>query len=303
MLPDERVRALLDARSIATVPDAARPYLLASIVRHLEKPLLAIAARPEEAEQLARDVQAFLGRAGSEVFPGWEVLPGEPLSPSVETMGRRLQVLSRLRAGETFVVVATAQGATQLVAPAETTSSTLSLRVGDEAPLPELAGRLVEMGYARNYIVERRGEFPIRGGVFDVFPPAAERPVRAELWGDEVTSLRQFALASQRSLSEIEEVHIAPARELVADEATRARAAELAETHDDPVLAARAEGVIEPGAERLLPLLVGGLVPLHSLLPSGSPAVILEPKRVRDRADEVLEQVAECSRASGAPQE
>jgi transcription-repair coupling factor (superfamily II helicase) len=299
MLPDERVRALLDARSIATVPEAARPFVLASLVRHLGKPLLAIAARPEEAEQLARDIQAFLGRGGSEVFPGWEVLPGEPLSPSVETMGRRLQVLSRLSDGDAFVIVATAQGATQLVAPPPPELDVVTLAPGGTIDLDDVAARLVALGYERNYIVERRGEFAIRGGILDVFTPAADRPVRAELWGDEITSLRSFALASQRSLESVEAVRIAPSRELRADAATMARAAELALSNDDPVLAQLAEGVLEPGAERLLPAVSGGLVPLASLLPVGSPVVILEPKRVRDRADEVLEQVAEWSESAG----
>jgi transcription-repair coupling factor (superfamily II helicase) len=203
LLPDERVRALLDARAPVTVPEPVRPFLLASVARHLKAPVLAVVARSEEAESLARDIQAFLGRGGAEVFPGWEVLPGEPVSPSVETMGRRLQVLHRLRSRTDFVVVATAQGATQLVAAPRPELGLLVLRRGAELPLDDAAAHLVELGYERNYLVERRGEFAIRGGILDVFPPGADRPVRAELWGDEVSSLRQFALASQRSLDEI----------------------------------------------------------------------------------------------------
>jgi transcription-repair coupling factor (superfamily II helicase) len=299
LLPEERVGALIDARAPVTVPDAARPFLLASIARHLDRPLLAIAARTEEAEHLARDVRAFLGPEGAEVFPGWEVLPGEPVSPSVETMGRRLDVLARLRRGQTLVVIATVQGATQLVAPPTGDLDGIGLRPGVQVDLEEVSVRLVEMGYERNYIVERRGEFAIRGGILDVFPPAAERPARAELWGDEITSLRQFALASQRSLEEIDGIDLVPCRELRADEGTRARAAQLAEQIDDPMLEQLAQGIVAPGAERLLPLLTDGLVPLVSLLPPGSPVAILEPKRVRDRADEVIEQVAEWARISG----
>ena len=299
LLPDERLQALLRARSAITVPDPARPFLLAALVRHLDRPVLAITARQEEAEQLARDVHAFLGRRGADVFPGWEVLPGEPLSPSVETMGRRLNVLSRLARGDAFVVVTTSQGVTQMVAPPGDALAPVELREGATVDLEEFTERLVEMGYDRNYIVERRGEFAVRGGIIDVFPPASERPVRAELWGDEVTSLRQFALASQRSLDPIEDVSIAPCRELRADDVTMQRAADLAAKSDDPALHQLAEGVIEAGAERLLPLLTGGLRPLPSFLPSDSPVAILEPKRVRDRADEVLEQVAEWSQISG----
>jgi transcription-repair coupling factor (superfamily II helicase) len=286
-----------------TIADPARPFVLAALVRHTQRPVLAVVARAEEAEQLARDTEAFLGRGGAEVFPGWEVLPGEPVSPSVETMGRRLQVLHRLGAGDAFLVVATAQGATQLVAPLRDEGARLELRVGTEIDLDVAAARLVEMGYERNYIVERRGEFALRGGVFDVFPPAAERPVRAELWGDEVTSLRQFALASQRSLGEVDHVVVPPCRELVADASTRTRASELAGEVDDPALTQLAEGVVVAGAERLIPALSGGLRPLTSLFPAHSPVVILEPKRVRDRAEEVMEQVTEWTRSSGAAQE
>ncbi|MDQ3962550.1 MAG: transcription-repair coupling factor [Actinomycetota bacterium] len=292
LLPQEEIESLLEADAPLTVPEAARPYLLASLVRHLDRPLLAITSRIEEADHLVRDVQAFLGRGGAEVFPGWEVLPGEPLSPSVDTMGRRIDVLARLQRGQNLVVVTTAQGATQLVAPLSI-SDVVDLSQGASIELNELAATLVELGYERNYMVERRGEFAIRGGIVDVFPPASERPVRAELWGDEITSLREFALASQRSLDDVSSVSVTACRELRADTATRARAAELAANSDDPDLAALAEGILEPGAERLLPQIAGELVPLPTLFPSQTPVVIIEPKRVRDRADEVMEQVGE----------
>jgi transcription-repair coupling factor (superfamily II helicase) len=298
LLPDERVRALVEARAPVTVPEPVRPFLLASIARHLGAPVLAVVARSEEAEALARDVQAFLGREGAEVFPGWEVLPGEPVSPSVETMGRRLQVLHRLRSGSDFVVVATAQGATQLVAPPRAEPGPLILRAGSEMSLEAATARLVELGYERNYIVERRGEFAVRGGILDVFPPAADRPVRAELWGDEITSLRQFALASQRSLDAVDLAEVPACRELLTDEATRAAAARLAVDDPDPALAELAQGVLVAGAERLLPLITP-LQTLPSFLPPDSPVVVLEPKRVRDRADEIAEQVAEWSEISG----
>jgi transcription-repair coupling factor (superfamily II helicase) len=300
LLPDERVRALMAERAPVTVPEPVRPFLLASVVRHLGLPVLAISARAEEAEQLARDVHAFLGRDGAEVFPGWEVLPGEPLSPSVETMGRRTHALLRIRRKDAFVVCTTVQGAMQLVAdPGGEGAELMRLEVGTEIALDEVAEALVEMGYERNYIVERRGEFAIRGGILDVFPPSADRPLRIELWGDEITSVRQFALASQRSLDEMGAVEIAPCRELRPDRATRAAAAALAATHDDPVLDALAEGIVEPGAERLLPLFAGDLQPLAAMLPTGAPAVVLEPKRVNDRAEEVTEQVQSWTEMSG----
>ena len=298
LLPAERIEALVRARVPITTAEPARPFLLAALVAHLDKPILAIVARQEEADNLARDIHAFLGPRGAETFPGWEVLPGEPMSPSVETMGKRLHALARLRAGDRFVLVTTAQGATQLVAP-QSDLDTITWSLGDAVDLEDAAERLVAMGYERNYIVERRGEFAVRGGLLDVFPPALERPMRIELWGDEVTSLRHFALASQRSLDEADAVVIAPCRELRTDEPTMERAAALSEQNPDPLLEQLAEGVLEPGAERLLPLLTGGLVPIGELLPEGAAAVIVEPKRVRDRAQEILEQVEEWAQHSG----
>ena len=299
LFPEERVRALAAARGPVTVAEPARPYLLASLARHENKPVLAIVARAEEAEHVARDVQAFLGRDGAAVFPGWEVLPGEPVSPSVETMGRRLHVLAALDRGQPFVAVATAQAATQLVSPGGNLR-TVVVRSGEDLRLESFTESLVAMGYERAYMVEQRGEFAVRGGIVDVFPPAAERPVRIELWGDEVSSVRRFALASQRSLDEITEVEIAQCRELRTDPDTMERATELAGTSNDPVLLQLAEGVLAPGAERLLPELTGGLVPLTTALPPDSPVAVLEPKAVRDRADEVIDQVAEWARSSSS---
>jgi transcription-repair coupling factor (superfamily II helicase) len=299
LLPDERVRSLAAERATLMVPEPVRPFLLSALVRHLGAPVVAVVARSEEAEGLVRDVHAFLGPAGAEVFPGWEVLPGEPLSPSIETMGRRLHVLARLAEKDAFVIVTTAQGISQLVAPPGPLES-LSLKVGSSINLEDVASSLVDMGYTRNYMIERRGEFAIRGGILDVFPAPAERPVRVELWGDEVSSLRHFALATQRSLEEIDAVEIAPCRELRSDPRTRARAAELAASHDDPALAQLVEGVIEPGAERLLSLISGGLRTFSSFLPEATPAVVMEPKRVRDRADEVFQQASDWAALSRA---
>ena len=179
LVPSERLQALLRARSTVTAAEPARPFLLAAIVAHLDRPVVAITARQEEAEALVRDIHAFLGPDGAESFPGWEVLPGEPLSPSVETMGRRLHVMARLQRGDRFVAVTTAQGATQLVAKPPGELDVVSLAPGATLDLDDISTRFIEMGYERNYIVERRGEFAIRGGILDIFPPSSERPVRA----------------------------------------------------------------------------------------------------------------------------
>src|SRR5687767_8494687 len=151
LLPDGELNEILGIEGALTVPEAARPYLIAAVVRRTAAPVLVITARIEDAEHLTRDLQAFLGRDGAEVFPGWEVLPGEPMSPSVETMGRRLDVIARLQRGEPVAVVATAQSATQLVAPPSAGLDVIEIRNGDTLDLDAMSERLVEMGYERNY--------------------------------------------------------------------------------------------------------------------------------------------------------
>src|SRR5687767_12074779 len=151
LLPDGELNEILGIEGALTVPEAARPYLIAAVVRRADAPVLVVTARIEEADHLARDLQAFLGPDGAEVFPGGEVLPGEPLSPAVETMGRRLDVMARLQRGDRIAVVATAQSVTQLVAPHPEELEVIELRTGDSLDLDDISGRLVEMGYERNY--------------------------------------------------------------------------------------------------------------------------------------------------------
>ena len=96
-------------------------------------------------------------------------------------------------------------------------------------PLPiGLAERLVDLGYVRADVVEHRGEFAVRGGVLDVFPAEQRRPMRLEFWGDEIESIRRFVPSTQLSAGAVDVAEIGPARELILDEAVRARARDVA---------------------------------------------------------------------------
>ncbi len=97
----------------------------------------------------------------------------------------------------------------------------IHLKIGDEIDLEELVKRLVELGYEKNYQAGTRGEFSVRGGIIDIFPLTEENPFRVELWGDEIDSIRSFDAESQRSIENLEEVHIYPASELVLSKAER----------------------------------------------------------------------------------
>ncbi len=126
------------------------------------------------------------------------------------------------------MVVAPALAAMQGVIPTLGTVPSLELVAGRELAPDELAESLVDLGYVRADVVEHRGEFAVRGGVVDVFPGTARRPVRLEYWGDEIESLREFVPSTQLSTDKVAHVEVPPVRELIPDDALRARAARAA---------------------------------------------------------------------------
>src|SRR5690606_27837109 len=153
----------------------------------------------------------------------------------------------------------------------------------------DLTARLAGAAYTRVDMVEKRGEFAVRGGIVDVFAPTDPHPVRIELFGDEVESLRQFSVADQRSLSEVDRPWAPPCREFVLTDDVRKRAASLQNTlpNAGDMLARIAAGQAVEGMESLMPALVDRLVPLPRLLPAGSLVVALEPERLARRAEDL----------------
>jgi len=256
-------------------PASARLFVASALAQ--QGSLLVVTATGREADDLAAELSGVFGSAVA-VFPSWETLPHERLSPGVDTVGTRLMVLRRLvypddaRLGPPLrVVVTAARSLLQPMAPRLGHQEPVTLRVGQEIGFDEVIARLVELAYTRVDMVGRRGEFAVRGGILDIFAPTAEHPVRVEFWGDEVTEMRMFAVADQRSITEIEvETLIAVAcRELLLTDDVRARAAELVAqaaaqrpTGEAAIsgsvtemLAKLAEGIPVDGMEALLPLL------------------------------------------------
>jgi transcription-repair coupling factor (superfamily II helicase) len=151
-------------------------------------------------------------------------------------------------------------------------------------------------------LVEKRGEFAVRGGLLDVFPPTEPHPVRVEFWGDEVDELRYFSAADQRSLDDRpERLWAPPCRELLLTDAVRARAAALAGEHPGlaKVLGKLAEGIAVEGMESLTPALVeGDLQLLTDLVPAGTHVLVADPERVRSRAADLVRTAEEFLAAS-----
>ncbi len=293
-------------------PSALRPFVAAALATPADaggggRPVLVVTATDREAEDLAAATAELLGdSAGVAVLPSWETLPHERLSPRPDTVGRRLMIFRRLsRAGAGLrVVVTAARSLIQPIAPGLGILDPVTLRVGHEYDFDELLERLVELAYTRVEMVTARGEFAVRGGIVDLFAPTADHPVRIEFWGDEVSELRAFAVADQRSVEAVEEV-VAPAcRELLLTAPVRERAAVLAREHENnaqlrELLERLAEGIPVEGMESLVPALVGGeLELLTDLLPAGAVVLLADPERIRTRSRDLVRTGQEFLEAS-----
>src|SRR6476661_8299866 len=290
-------------------------------------PLLVVAATGREADDLTAELRGVFGDSAA-MFPSWETLPHERLSPGVDTVGARLMVLRRLahpddeRLGPPLrVVVTTVRSLVQPMAPDVADIEPVTLTGGAEAELDTGAAgaatfdaviaRLVELAYDRVDMVGKRGEFAVRGGILDVFPPTAEHPVRIEFWGDEVSEIRMFSVADQRSIPEInvDSVIAVPCREVLLTDDVRARAAQLAAEHPaqensvpgsvPDMLAKLAEGIPVDGMEALLPLLrPAELSQLSDHLPAHTPLLICDPEKIRTRAADLIKTGREFLEAS-----
>ncbi|MFI0907338.1 transcription-repair coupling factor [Streptomyces sioyaensis] len=295
-------------------PPAARAFAVAALARQAGRPVLAVTATGREAEDLAAALRSLMpaGEDNSVVeFPSWETLPHERLSPRSDTVGRRLAVLRRLAhprpddptAGPVSVVVAPVRSVLQPQVKGLGELEPVSLRTGQSADLEEIVDGLAGAAYARVELVEKRGEFAVRGGILDVFPPTEEHPLRVEFWGDDVEEIRYFKVADQRSLEVAEHgLWAPPCRELLLTEDVRTRAAALAERHPElgELLGKIAEGIAVEGMESLAPVLVDEMELLLDVLPAGSMAVVCDPERVRTRAADLVATSQEFLQASWA---
>ncbi len=283
----------------AAAPPGARHLVVSALApTRTGAPVLAVTATGREAEDLQAALEASLGAGVVGLFPSWETLPHERLSPRSDTVGQRLSVLRRLTHPDTgddthgalSVVVAPVRAVLQPIAKGLGDLRPVALQAGDDAPLEQVVERLAAAAYARTDLVERRGEFAVRGGILDVFPPTEEHPLRLEFWGDTVEEIRWFKVADQRSLEVAEHgLWAPPCRELLLTDAVRERAAVLADQLPGAadLLEKLAQGIAVEGMESLAPALVDGMETLLDLLPDGAVLVACDPERVRTRAHDL----------------
>ncbi|GAA3576644.1 transcription-repair coupling factor [Microlunatus spumicola] len=307
-----------DARSRAlpaldlTAPPAMRPMIAAALTSALaeggaDRPVLLVTSTYREAEDLTAACQSLLGTDAVAYYPAWETLPHERLSPRSDTVGRRLAVLRRLAGNDELppprVVVAPVRSILQPQVKGLADLKPVRLVTGEDFDTNDLATALVGAAYNRVDLVERRGEFAVRGGIVDVFPPTEEHPVRIDFFGDTVEDIRYFTVADQRSTDiVVKEVVASPCRELLLTDEVRTRAFALSQEHPELIemLDKIAQGHAVDGMEALSPVLVDGMELLVELLPKGAQVLVCDPELVRGRAIDLVRTSEEFLHASWA---
>lgn len=298
---DDATVGVLGARSATlAVTDDARAITIARLVHSSgRRPLVVVVPTTTEAERLANDLGVWLDDGDVELFGAWETLPFERVSPSVEIMGHRLRTLWRLGldAGDAgarntppAVVVVPVRSLIQRLDASMARRGPLVVGVGDRIDPDDLVADLVAMGYRREYQVEHRGEVAVRGSIVDVYPSTADAPVRIDLWGDEVDRLTGFSVNDQRSTVDVAEVELYGCREFVPDDTARSAARRL--VTDAPWGAEHferlAEGQLFDGMESWMPWLAGDEVLIGDLLGPDAMVLLVEPRRLADRAADLI---------------
>ncbi|MBD8062540.1 transcription-repair coupling factor [Oceanitalea stevensii] len=295
-----------------SIPLGVRAALVAAITERegrTDRPVVVVTATGREADDAAAAVRNFLPADDVAVLPSWETLPHERLSPRSDTVARRIAVFRRLahpgtgRTGPIRVLIMPVRALLQPVIKGLGELQPVELEVGDERSLEEVAAGLSAAAYSRVDMVESRGQFAVRGGILDVFPPAEDHPMRVEFWGDTVEEIRWFSVADQRSLDVADHgLWAPPAREMLLTGAVRARAkslvAEMPGAAD--MLERLSEGIAVEGMESLAPLLVDGLEPVLDLVPDDALVLMSEPERIRRRAHDLVATTEEFLAAAWA---
>lgn len=284
-------------------PEGARPFLLQGIsnvtsMGDTVRPpvVLVITATDREAEDTVLALSSLIPAEEAVLFPAWETLPHERLSPRSDTVGQRLSVLRSLAGlGATFprIVVAPVRSLLQPLVAGLEKMEPVEIQKGQEVDFNLTVKQLTQTAYSRVDLVSKRGEFAVRGGILDIFSPVSDYPVRIDFFGDEVEDIRYFSVADQRTINAENHpgVFLAPpCRELLITPSIMSKAARLKNSYPGAagMLEKIAGGIYVEGMESLIPLLVDNMVTLLDHLPEGSLPIIIEPERVRSRAADLV---------------
>lgn len=286
-----------------------RPAIAAAMA-HNTTVVLVVASSCEAVENVEA-IRSWYDGNPDEVcqFEAWETLPHERLSPRADTVASRMAVLRRLKHpqaddplfGPIRILVMPVRSLIQPVVVGLGDVQPLVFTTGEELPLEQASLRLVENAYTRSDLVMDRGQFAVRGGILDVFPPTAAHPVRIEFFGDDIESIREFHASDQRTYGEnIARIWATPCRELQLTDQIRQRARSLIGSipNADDMLESIANAIPVEGMESLMPALIDDMEPVSGLLPDRAAILLSDPEKLRRAAQDLMKTANEFLAAS-----
>ena len=295
---DTEVISALNESSKIIAPSSSYPFLIA-LAAH-EKPLLVVTSSSRGAEDLTEYLKSL--HPSVYEFPAWETLPHERLSPRSDTVAKRISTLYSLNEENINPIVVAPIRATIHRFIADLARHPLwTLELGQEIGLTDLITHLTELAFTRTDLVEKRGEFAVRGGIVDIFLPLAMHPVRIDFFGDEIEEMRYFEVADQRTTEAvIGKLAILPCREFLLTEQVRNRAEEIKEQYPSAleILEKISQGIAVDGMESLIPLLSDNFETILDRMPQGTEVIFIDDERIRSRTADLIETNEEFLAAS-----
>ena len=216
---NEALPKLAGVIQISGCIDAAKPHMIHSINNGSGNRII-VTFQEQKAKELWEEYRFFDKRAA--YYPAKDILFYQSDIRGNVLTAERINALKLMAEEKECTIITTFDGLMNpMPSPEKFIQAVRKVAVGDSIDLEQFTKHLAELGYEKNYQAETRGEFSVRGGIIDIFPLTEDNPFRIELWGDEVDSIRSFDAESQRSIENLEEVHIYPACELVLTEEER----------------------------------------------------------------------------------
>ena len=282
----ETTLQVLDSPSDSIITSsAAIPFLIAHQSTH--QPMAVVAHSSKRATQLVTEISELVD--GVMEFPAWETLPHERLSPNSDTVAKRIDTL--LNISQARVIVTTARALVQPIISSINSIPLLKLEIGKEFEFEGLLRELALRAYSRVDLVERRGDFAVRGGIIDVFPPLAQHPVRIEFFGDEIEEMKYFEISNQRTFAPvIGALTLIPCREILITNDVRERASNLKSQYlEFREMCSKIEsGIYVEGIESLAAVLHPEMKSLIDFLPESCSVVLLESERIKSRVIDLI---------------
>ncbi|MCA0043783.1 transcription-repair coupling factor [Celeribacter litoreus] len=266
--------------TVGGAPEGVDAHLLAREVARQDGPVIHVARDDKRLAALRDGLRFFAPDLPVIEFPAWDCLPFDRVSPNADLSAKRMAALAALAHGvlpKRFVLLTTLSAATQRVPAKETVaSSAFTLVKGQRVNEADLKAFFVRMGFTQAPTVVEHGDYAIRGGIIDVFPPGQILPVRLDFFGDELDGLRRFDPATQKTVDSLNDVSFTPVSEVILDEPSITRFRQNyrvefgAAGTDDPLYEAVSAGRKHAGMEHWLPYFHDHLDTIFDYLPNAA---------------------------------